>query len=593
MRHSVADARKPFRRWKTLGSPSGGSDIRIRILYAGAVFFALCIMAKLVFVQLIDHAFYEALASGQHQLFQELIPERGDIFVHDTKDGTLVAVATNELKAFLYADPRQVKDSQMIAKTLGQILEWDEEKTMELAGRLSNEKDPYEPIAREVNENRLQQVIAAGLEGIGYVREPARIYPESGLGGHVFGFVGFDHEGYRSGKYGIEGYFDKDLTGIPGFLRSERDLAGRLIAIGERSYEPAVDGADIILTLDRTVQFTVCSKLVETVRKHDADGGSIVILEPSTGRILAMCGVPDFDSNQYNKVPDITAYNNPAIFDSYEPGSIFKSMTMAAAIDTGSVNPMTLFEDTGSVLVDGWPKPIANAENKKYGVVTMTDVLDNSINTGVIFAMRQMGMDPFVSAVKDFGFGKKTGVEMETEAAGNISSLDIGEEIYAATASFGQGITVTPLQMAAAYAAIANGGVLLEPHIVDEIRYTDGRVDKKAVKEVRRVIQEKTARLVGAMLVSVVENGHGKRAGVPGYYIGGKTGTAQVPKKDGGGYDSDITIGSFAGFGPINDPRFVMVVRIDNPKDIRWAESTAAPLFGEIADFLLRYYEIP
>jgi cell division protein FtsI/penicillin-binding protein 2 len=147
--------------------------------------------------------------------------------------------------------------------------------------------------------------------------------------------------------------------------------------------------------------------------------------------------------------------------------------------------------------------------------------------------------------------------------------------------------------MAAAYAAIANGGVLLEPHIVDEIRYTDGRVDKKAVKEVRRVIQEKTARLVGAMLVSVVENGHGKRAGVPGYYIGGKTGTAQVPKKDGGGYDPDITIGSFAGFGPINDPRFVMVVRIDNPKDIRWAESTAAPLFGEIADFLLRYYEIP
>ena len=305
-----------------------------------------------------------------------------------------------------------------------------------------------------------------------------------------------------------------------------------------------------------------------------------------------MCAYPDFNPQEYNKVDSIDVFNNPAIFSAYEPGSIFKPMTMAAAIDAGAVDPKTSFTDTGSVMVDGWPKPIGNAQGKIYGTVDMTTALEESINTGMIFAMRQMGTDVFKSYVKKFGFGVETGIELETEADGDISSLNKDAEIYVATATFGQGIAVTPLQIVMAYAAIANGGVLKSPIIVDEIRRADGTIEKHTSRDVAQVIDSKTARTVAAMLVSVIEYGHGKRAGVPGYYIAGKTGTAQVARTSGIGYEEDNTIGSFAGFGPVENPKFAMVVRIDNPKDVVWAESTAAPLFGEIAGFLLQYFEV-
>ena len=413
------------------------------------------------------------------------------------------------------------------------------------------------------------------------------------MSGHVLGFVGANEDGSVSGKYGIEGYFNDVLTGSAGSLRSERDIAGRLIAVADQDLIPAVDGSDVVLTIDRTIQYKACSTLQAAVLKHGAEGGSIIIVDPATGKILAMCGAPDFDPNHYGEVDSIDVFNNPAIFGSYEPGSVFKPITMAAAVDVGAVTPTTTFTDTGSVMVDGWPKPIGNAEGKVYGTVGMTQVLEDSINTGMIFAMRAMGMTVFEQYVHAFGFGSPTGIELETESSGDISSLDNASEIYSATATFGQGITVTPLQIVMAYAAIANGGMLKQPLIVDEIRHADGSVEKRETKDLAQVIDSKTARTLAAMLVSVVEYGHGKRAGVPGYYIGGKTGTAQVARTDGIGYASDNTIGSFAGFGPVEDPKFAMIVRIDNPKDVVWAESTAAPLFGEIAEFLLQYFEVP
>ncbi len=449
----------------------------------------------------------------------------------------------------------------------------------------------YEPIERNVDDERLAAVEALDLPGISYVREAARLYPEAKVSGHVIGFLGYDEDGSRAGKYGIEGYFNKELGGQAGFLRSERDISGRLIAIGDRSIEPAVDGSDIVLTIDRTIQYVACSALQKAVAEHQADGGSVVILEPASGKVLAMCGVPDFDPNAYSKADDLNVFNNPAIFSDYESGSIFKPMTMAAALDSGAVTPSTVYEDPGAIQIDEFT--IKNSDLQAHGLQTMTQVLEQSLNTGVIFAMRETGQETFANYVKAFGFGVPTGIELETEVSGDISSLDRGAEIFAATASFGQGITVTPLQMAAAYAAIANGGILKRPTIVEEIRHPDGTVEKQPAVDVRRVIEEKTASLLGAMLVSVIEHGHGKRAGVPGYYIAGKTGTAQVAKKDGAGYEQDISIGSFAGFGPVEHPKFVMVVRIDRPRDAPWAEATAAPLFGEIAAFLLQYFEVP
>lgn len=570
-----------------------GRDARVEAFRLFMLVFAAVIVVKLFVLQVIDHDFYQALASGQHEILRELVPERGTVYMHDYKDETLVPIGTNQQLAFVYADPRQIKNPDETAEAVGELFGYDENKIEALENRLDRPEDPYEPIAREVDDETLEHLMALELPGIHFVRESVRLYPEASMSGHVIGFVGSDEDGNKAGRYGVEGFFDELLAGKPGTLRSERDIAGRLIAVGDRSIEPAVDGADIVLTIDRTIQFKACTALKTAVAKHGADGGSIIIVEPSTGKIFAMCGAPDFDPNNYSQVESINQFNNPAIFNAYEPGSVFKPFTMAAAVDVGAVTPTTRFEDLGSVLVDGWPKPLGNAEGKVYGNVDMTQVLEDSINTGMIFTMRQMGQETFVDYMKRFGFGQPTGIELDKEMPGNIASLEKGAEIYKATATFGQGITVTPLQIVMAYAAMANGGVLKRPLIVDEIRHDDGTVEKRAPQDVMQVMDEKTSRMLGAMLVSVIEHGHGKRAGVPGYYIGGKTGTAQVARTDGIGYSLDNTIGSFAGFGPVENPKFAMVVRIDNPQGVVWAESTAAPLFGEMAQFLLQYFEVP
>ncbi len=567
------------------------TDVRLEFFRYALVAFASVIVLKLFLVQIIDNNFYQALASGQHEIFRELFPERGTVFVHDLKDESLVPVATNQQLAHVYADPRKVEDPEEVANSLAKVFGYDEEKVEKLIKRLDQPNDPYEPIATEVSRETLDRLLAMDLKGVFHFMEESRLYPEPSMSGHLLGFVGSDSEGVESGKYGIEGYFDEILAGKPGFIRSEKDIAGRLIAVADRSIEPAQDGADIVLTLDRTLQYKACTTLDKAVQKHGADSGSIIVVEPSTGRVLAMCGAPDFNSREFGKVESINSFNNPATFAAYEPGSIFKPFTMAGALDAGAVTPDTSFEDTGSVMVDGWPKPLGNAEGKVYGWSDMTKVLEDSINTGMIFAMRQMGQDNFIDYVKRFGFGEKTGIELDKELAGNIISLEKESEIYSATATFGQGITTTPIQIAMAYAAIANGGILKKPQIIDEIRYDDGTVEIRAPQDVRQVISSKTARTLGAMLVSVIEHGHGKHAAVPGYYIAGKTGTAQVANS--GGYSNDYTIGSFAGFGPVEEPKFAMVVRIDNPKGVIWAESTAAPLFGEMAEFLLQYYEVP
>lgn len=578
------------RKWQR-GSTRAPRDWRLRFLQVGVLVSCVGIIGRLFFLQVVEHGFYAALASGQHEIFRELTPTRGEIFVHDGREGELVPVATNHQLAAIYADPRRIEDPAATATSLVDVLGFPEDQKTSLTERLSHKDDPYEPIKKEVGDDVLERVISLAMPGIAFVREERRLYPETGLGGQVLGFVSADDQGVFTGKYGIEGYFNDELSGKPGFLRSERDIAGRLISIGDKAIEPAVDGADIVLTIDRAIQFKACSSISAAVKQHGASGGSVIVLEPKTGRILAMCGYPDFEPSRFSEAESIRAFNNPAIFDPYEPGSIFKSVTMAAAIDAGAVTPGTIYEDTGEAKIEEYT--IRNSDKLAHGRKTMTEVLEESLNTGTIFAMRAMGQDTFVQYVKQFGFGEETGIELQTEVEGDISPLNRSSEIFAATASFGQGITTTPLQMAMAYATIANGGILKKPRIVDEIRFADGTVERETSGDVRRVIESKTARYVSSMLVSVIESGHGKAAGVPGYYIAGKTGTAQVPRKDGKGYDPDVTIGSFAGFGPADDPAFVMVVRIDEAKDTIWAEGTAAPVFGDIADFLLRYLQVP
>lgn len=643
----------------------GVNGRRLRALRFGMLLAFGVLWGKLFLLQIVSAQYYQDIANEKYSLYEKLIPERGKILVHDYDDETAYEVATNEPRAFVFADPRKITNATDAGKRIAHALAWDGvdeydratliasleaqgkgeeaaslraldvctapavtavpddmldeavvegddivdvapivpsrseeciakdvavQKITDLITRLGKVNDPYEPVAQNVDSDALDRLLALDIDGIDYILKDARSYPEIGFSGQVLGFIGRDRDDNEVGQYGAEGYFEDFLAGTPGVLASQADSSGSWIGVGSRAYTPAIDGGSLVLTIDRTVEYTACAMLKAGVERFSADSGSLVIVEPSTGRILAMCGVPDFDPNDFRNVEDISVYNNQAIFTPYEPGSIFKPFTLAAAIDTGAITQNSTFTDPGFVQLDN--RTIRNANDKTYGTIAMTTALEESVNTAMVWAMQRTGKDVFAQYVKDFGFGTLTGVQLKSEVAGTIASLERSGEVFAATASFGQGITTTPLQIAMAYAAIANGGTLMEPRIVDEMRYADGTVDVLLPKEVRQVIDAKTAVTVSGMLVSAIEHGHGHRAGVPGYWVAGKTGTAQIAVD--GGYSQTAFNGSFAGFAPVDEPKFAMVVKIENAKSegILYAESTAAPIFGEIAKFLLQYYRI-
>ncbi|HCC21787.1 hypothetical protein A2480_00195 [Candidatus Uhrbacteria bacterium RIFOXYC2_FULL_47_19] len=568
---------------------SGLVDRRFRFFQIVVLLTFILVGLRLFVLQVMSHDFYSALASNQHGIFAELFPKRGTIYLRDPRSlsGTF-PVAVNKDYTLVYAVPRDIENPEMVASQVSEILGLDESLVKE---KLAHQDDPYEPLARRVSDEQSDQLKALEINGIGFGSESYRFYPEKEYLSHVLGFVGSDEQGTRVGRYGIEGYWNSELSGKPGYLETERDPLGRWIGAADRQLVPAQDGSDIVLTIDRSIQYVACDRLKKAIVQYNAEGGAVVILNPNTGAVLAMCGLPDFDPNDFSEVINASAFNNPVIFEAYEPGSIFKPITMAAAVDADKVGPNTTYEDTGQVQIG--PYTIRNSDGKANGVQTMTQVLEKSLNTGTIFAVRELGTESFFEYVRGFGFGTKAGIELETEVEGNISSLEKKGDIWSATASYGQGITATPLQLVTAISAIANGGKLMKPYLIDRIVSTDGRETVIEPTVVRQIISKRASTLVGGMMVRVIEDGHGKRAGVPGYWVAGKTGTAQVAKKEGGGYDEQASIGSFVGFAPVDDPKFVMLVKIDRPKDVQWAESSAAPLFGEIADFLLNYMQIP
>jgi cell division protein FtsI/penicillin-binding protein 2 len=559
-----------------------------RLTFLALIIFilAIFIILKLFKLQVIDHNYYTALAKDQQEFFSELLPKRGEIFIQELKSGELHRLATNRLYYLMYAVPIQVSKPKQASEAISQMFEVEEEKIFK---QLIKEGDVYEPLVHKVNDVQKAEIEKLDLAGIKFMEENWRFYPENNLASQVMGFVGYRGD-EKVGQYGLEGYFEKDLAGIKGATNFTRDAMGRLIPVADSDFQAAEDGVDIVLTLDRSIQYVACSALGKAVLRHGATGGSVIILEPQTGAILAMCNVPDFNPNEYSEVKDISYYNNSAIFEAYEPGSIFKPITMSMAIDLGRVTPETTYEDMGEVKIAGFT--ITNSDKKAHGINTMTQVLEKSLNTGAIFVAQKVGNDLFEKYVENFGFGQISGINLNTEVAGNISSLGT-EDVYTATASFGQGITVTPLQMVAAFGVFANDGKLMKPYIVEEKKFSNGHIEHAEPQVIRQVVSPKTALTISGMLASVVKNGHAKAAGVDGYFVAGKTGTAQVADRETGVYYANRTIHTFIGFTPLDEPRFVMLTKLNNPKDVRFAASSAAPLFREIAQFLVNYLQIP
>jgi cell division protein FtsI/penicillin-binding protein 2 len=628
---------------------------RWRLVVAIIFLFSGALIYKLFNLQIKQCDLYTAMAASQQQVSSQLEPERGKIYFTEKVNGSekLYPVATNKDLAVLYAVPKDVVNPQELSEKMYEFFDRPrlEAELKESASstkviatstkesimaaylkRFDKPGDVYEPLeGKKIDTEKLLALFAllgsttstpltaSNLElkngqvlikspngaasttavkleipGLGFNIESFRYYPENEIAAHVLGFVSYSND-EGNGKYGLEEFFNEELFGKYGSLKSEKGGQGNVIIVNDREYIKPIAGSDLVLTLDRNVEFIACEKLKETVKKHGATGGSVIAVNPKTGAIIAMCSLPDFDPNNYSAVSDISVYNNPALFNQYEPGSVFKTVTMSIAIDQGKVSPSTTYKDEGQIMINGWPKPIKNSDfstHGAHGVVDMNSVLENSLNTGAIFAMRQVGPKVFADYVKDYGFGERTGIELGAESTGNIGNLLSGrvKEIDAATASFGQGISVTPLQMVMSYQALANKGIMMKPYIIQAI-IRDGQREEMVPKQLRQVVSAKTAATISAMLVNVVENGHSKRAYIDGYYIGGKTGTAQVAVD--GGYSSDNYIHTFIGIAPIDNPAFVMLTKIDNPKDVEFAEGSALPLWTEIADFMLKYYQVP
>jgi len=556
-----------------------------RITFLTVIFFILMglIIVRLFVLQILQHNFYTDLSDDIHQIYQETYPKRGEILIKKMITNELYPIATNHDLYLIYAIPRDIENPEETFEKLSLIIEISKEKILP---RLSKKKDLYEPIKHYLSEEEMKKIKELNLKGIKFTTETVRFYPNNNLFSHILGFIGFNKD-EQLGQYGIEKYFEKQLKGEKGFLNINKGARGDIIATSKSIIKESKNGESIVLTLDEAIQFTACQELKNGVEKYKAQGGTIIVMEPQTGKILALCNLPDFNPNKYNENKNVTAFNNPAISDSYEPGSVFKVITMAIGLETNKITPETTFVDLGQEKISGYT--IKNFDDKKYGKQTMTGVLEKSINTGVIFVIRKMDAEIFKNYVEDFGFGKLTEITLPNENSGNINSLNKKKELYIATASFGQGISTTPLQLITAFSVIANQGQLMKPYIVDKIIKNDGEEFETNPQMIKQVISPKTSMLLSGMLASVVKKGCGKRAGVKNYYMAGKTGTAEVPSK--GGYSNE-TIQTFIGFGPVDNPRFAILVKLDQPH-VKDASISVAPIFSKVAEFILNHYQIP
>jgi len=558
---------------------------RINFIFTLTLVLSGILMSRLFYLQVIHHDSFKEQA-GEQREFSSVIPaDRGKVFLTD-KFGQYSPLATNLSEYEVYAVPKDIQDKDDFTNKVSEILGVDHDT---LLLRVSKEGDPYEPIKSGVSEENKAKLDALGLKGIGYKEHKGRAYPNNDLASHISGFLSLKTTP-SVGQYGIEEYYNSDLSGKDGYIAGQKDSKNSsIIDKSDKSY-PAINGDYIFLSIDPNVQFKIEDELEKVVNQYKAESGSVIVMEPNTGRILGMANYPDFDPNMYSQVDDISVFKNKAVSSQYEPGSIFKPITMASAIDLGLITPSTKYEDKGFVSMAGYT--IKNYDGKVHGENTMTQVLEKSLNTGTVFVEQKMDKEDFLEYIKKFGFGDKTRIDLPVEAPGDIRNLEARRDINFATASFGQGIAVTSIQMISAIAALANDGVLVKPKVVDKIFQANGSTKYLKKEDVRQVVSESTAKKLQQMMVSVVENGFDK-AKIPGYFVAGKTGTAQIPSDDGKGYSQDQTIQSFVGFAPAYKARFVVLIKMDKPQGVNFASVSLTGPFKEIMAYLLNYYEVP
>lgn len=564
--------------WRWATAMVSRARLTLLLLFLFVCFIAILI--RLFYWQIIRGGELSVEASKQYNFVYEVKAKRGNIFFHDK-----APLVMNQPGFLLVGHPKEIENKEKLVKALAPVLGVDEAS---ISGVLKDELY-WVPIKRKIDEEKKRAIEELNLKGISFEEEPLRYYPEASMAAHLVGFVGSDVNGEDKGYFGLEGYYDREIAGRGASIKSFIDALGRPILLGERTDSPLVNGRDVVLHVDRTIQFIAENSLTEGLEKYGAKGGSIIVMEPTTGAILAMASRATYDPSNW-QVFDEGLYKNPAIAGSYEPGSTFKVLIMAAAINEHVVEADTKCDTcSGAVSIGGFT--IKTWNDKYFKDSTMLEVIEHSDNVGMVFVGKKLGLDKFYSYLEHFGIGELTGIDLEDEENPTLRQKEEWREIDLATASFGQGIAVTPMQMVWAVSTIANGGKLMEPHVVASVIKENGEEIHIKPKEVRSVFSEKTAKVMTEMMVNAVDNGESKFAKVKGYRIAGKTGTAQIPLA--GHYDPTKTIASFIGFAPADDPKFVMLVKLDEPQSAIHGAETAAPIFFDIAKQLFAYYNIP
>ncbi len=555
---------------------------RRRIVMLGTIFVLLgvVLVGRVAQWMLLPQPLLDEAQSGVRNLSDRILATRGNIL--DASGQYLVA---STVSYRLSASPRLLgkQEREELIPVLATLLGKPQD---EMAANLSRTDSEYVILADDVPFSVAMQVQDLSKSALRLEARFGRVYPDDKLASSVLGFRMTMKNG--EAQYGLEQYWDTELRGVEGAWRGISDLWGQQILVDERGYEPAQDGADLLLTLDRNIQQKAEQVLAATTEEHMAVDGMLIVLDPRTGGILAMADYPGYSPERYWEVDSPAAFVNGAISSQYEPGSVFKPLTMAAALEARVVRSTDTYDDRGEIIVGG--RRIFNSDLRPHGVTTMTELLAYSRNVGAAYVASLMGPTRFYETIRKFGFSEITGVDLWGEAAGVMrvpgnkywSMSDLGANAY------GQGLSATPLQVAAAYGALANHGVLMRPYIVAETRYAD-RTEVRRPAPVRRVVSAAVADELTEMLGAAVELGM-PSAAVPGYRLAGKSGTAGIGEESYAGAD---TIVSFVGYGPLPDPQFVILARFDKPTQGRWSEEVAAPAFAEMAKYLIDYYGIP
>jgi cell division protein FtsI (penicillin-binding protein 3) len=548
---------------------------RLIQLFAFLAAWAVVVVARLVQVQLIRHGDYTNRAQRQQERTLSLNPLRGSIL--DIRGRILAESVSAET---IYADPQAIIDPGKVAislasvKGLGMTDDQIEEK---LRGGGS-----FVYIARQVPLDVATRIKRQRLPGIYFLDDHRRSYPRGSLAASVVGYVGIDGEGLG----GVEHSLDSDISGHAGKVTLLQDARRGMYLVGGEGANRPIDGHDVVLTIDSVVQFITERALATAVDKYHAAGGSAIVMNPADGSILAMASVPTFDPNHFHDFAP-SAWSNRNVQDTYEPGSTFKIVTASAGLEEGTITPSQIV-DCGNGEIEIAGTTIHEHGGNRYGMITFEDVMVHSSNVGAVKVGLSLGPERFYRYIRRFGFGERTGIPLPGEAAGLVRRTEKWSKLSNASMSIGQEIGVTPLQIVRAVATVANGGVRVEPRIVDRVVDSNGRTIYRPQRpQPVRVISDKTAAVLNEILKAVVARGTGQPASLSEHIVAGKTGTAQ--KAGRGGYSPDKFVASFTGYVPADRPRLVILVVVDEPRGSQYGGTVAAPAFKEIAEATLRY----